>query len=133
MPKTEPIRKMKKSFLKEILSAKGCFLAGLVGFESFVGFEDLVDWVGFSADDLAVLVVAADDPEVFRLVSRVWAVLVVIFVFSAHFVKLFGRKLVVFGRVDFFPAQVFVKQCFFRKFGHKNIIACFRSRLAIIA
>ena len=84
MPKTEPIRKMKKSFLKERPSAKGCFLAGLVGFESFVGFEDLVDWVGFSVD--------------------VWAVLVVIFVFSAHFVKLFERKLVVFGRVDFFPA-----------------------------
>lgn len=94
MPKTEPIRKMKKSFLKERPSAKGCFLAGLVGFESLVGFEDLVDWVGFSADD----------SEVLEAVVDVWAVLVVIFVFSAHFVKLFERKLVVFGRVDFFPA-----------------------------
>ena len=75
MPKTEPIRKMKKSFLKERPSAKGCFLAGLVGFESFAGFGDLVDWVGFSADVLAVLEVVADDSEVLVVAADGLAVL----------------------------------------------------------
>lgn len=113
---------------------------GLAGFESFAGFEDLVDWVGFSADGLAVLVgvrevsrAVADVCAVLGTVADVWVVLAVIFVFSTHFVKLFERKLVIFGRVDFFPAQVFVKQFFFRKFGHENIIAYFYLRFAIIA
>jgi hypothetical protein len=86
----------------------------LADIDDFAGFGDLAGWVFL--DVVAGL-------GVLTVVSRVWMVLVVIFVFSAHFVKLFERKLVVFGRVDFFPAQVFVKQFFFRKFGHKNIIA----------
>lgn len=79
-------------------------MAGLVGLESFAGFEDLVDWAGFSADDSEILEVVTDGLAGLTDALRVWAVLVVIFVFSAHFVKLFERKLVVFGRVDFFPA-----------------------------
>ena len=77
----------------------------------------LVGVFGFRALAVAEVVLAV------FFASLVWELLVVIFVFSAHFVELFKRKLVVLSRVDFFPAHVLVEQFFFRKFGHKIIIA----------